>query len=249
MAKKIIVGNWKLNPQSLEEAESIVKITSRKLPRTTTVVVCPPAVFLSHLALTKRKLPLRFGVQDVFPENSGAVTGEYGPKMARSAGADYAIIGHSERRAFGETNDTVNKKLKASLKAGLISILCAGEKERDHHGHYLSFLKAQIEESIEGVTRPLAEKLIVAYEPVWAIGEKSRGAMNPRDLHETSLFIRKVLHGHFGNKAFSVPLLYGGSVDPVNARVMIKEGNVEGLLVGRESLNAKHFLKIIEAAG
>lgn len=246
MAKKLIVGNWKLHPRSFEEASILVKNLSKKIPGNAMVVVCPPAVFLSGLSALKRS-KLLLGVQTVFHEEEGAFTGEFSPKMARSAGADYAIVGHSERRAIGETNEIVSKKLVAAMKGGLTSILCVGEKERDVHGHYLSYLKAQIDESIAGVTKALAGRLVVAYEPIWAIGSRSNGAMEARDLHETSLFIKKVLHGHFGKKAFSIPLIYGGSVDPVNAHSLVKEGNVEGLLVGRESLKTDHFLRIISA--
>jgi triosephosphate isomerase len=247
MAKKLVVGNWKLNPQTLEEAKSVVRIVSRKIPTKATVIICPPAVFLSALAGQRGKSKIKFGVQTVSSETSGAYTGEFSAQMAKSAGAEYAIIGHSERREMGETNKIVSKKVVAALKAKLMVILCVGEKERDHHGHYLSYLKAQIDESLEGVSKNLIDHLIIVYEPIWAIGEKSSGPMEARDLHETSLFVRKVLHDHFGKKAFSVPLLYGGSVDPINAEALIKDGNVEGLLVGRESVKPEHFSKIINA--
>ena len=244
MAKKLIVGNWKLNPQTVEEGERIKGI-SRKIPKNLTVVICPPAVFLSRFTKKGTKNPLKFGVQDVYFEQSGAFTGEYSPKMVLSVGALYSIVGHSERRVAGETSVTINKKVIAALKAGLTVILCVGEKERDHHGHYLSYLKGQIDDSLLGITKTLVERLIIAYEPLWTIGPQSQGAMEPNDLHETSLFIRKVLHGQFGKSAFKIPVLYGGSVDPVNTARLVKEGNVDGLLVGRESIRPEHFLKII----
>lgn len=248
MAKKLIVGNWKLNPETVEEASRIIKGISRKIPRGVTVVVCPPTVYLSSFAKRGKKSSLSYGAQNVFYESSGAFTGEVSPKMIWSVGGDYVIVGHSERRALGETNQIVSKKVSASLKVGLKTILCIGEKERDHHGHYLSYLKAQILESIEGVSPSSVERLIIAYEPVWAIGVQSHGAMEPGELLETSLFIKKVLHERFGKKGLTVPLLYGGSVDPVNAEALLSEGKADGFLVGRDSLKPENFVKIIRAA-
>jgi len=242
MSKKLVVANWKLNPSTLEEADRIIKIISRAKITGATLVVCPPAVFLGRF--TSRKMSLSFGVQDIFYETAGAFTGEYSALMAKSTGARFAIVGHSERRAYGETNKIVAKKVEASLKAKLGTILCVGEKERDTHGHYLSYLKAQIDESLEGVSKNHIDGLIIAYEPLWTIGERSRGAMEARDLHETALFVRKVLHDYFGKKALSIPILYGGSVDSENARTLIIDGQVDGLLIGRESIKPEHFLKI-----
>lgn len=247
MAKKIVAGNWKLNPETLPEAKAIVAKVSRAVPKGVSVVLCPPAIFLSSLAEKKGKKKISFGVQTVSQERAGAFTGEVSAQMARSAGAEFSIVGHSERRAMGESNEMVSKKVTAALKAGMKVILCVGEKERDHHGHYLSYLKAQIDESLQDIPKNLIGELIVAYEPLWAIGEKSHGAMEPRDLHETSLFVRKVLHERFGKKAFDTPLLYGGSVDPSNADVLMREGNVDGFLVGRESVKPDNFIKILSA--
>lgn len=247
MSKKIVVGNWKLNPSSFEEADRIVKSLSRKKINGVTLVICPPSIYLSRLIHKKSKIV--FGVQDLFYEKSGAYTGEISASMVRSVGATYAIIGHSERRNYGETNDKVSLKVKAGLESGLNVVLCVGEKERDVHGHYLSYLKAQIDESLALVNKNVLNKgsLLVAYEPVWAIGEKSSGPMDARDLHETSLFVRKVLHDKFGKKAFDIPLLYGGSVDQRFSGVLVKEGEVDGLLVGRESLRPESLYQIVES--
>src|SRR3989344_4292537 len=245
MSRKLIVANWKLNPSSILEAERIIKGIGAKKWKKVSVIVCPPSVFLSKLAL--KKSGILFGVQNVFYESAGSFTGEVSASMAKSAGASFAIIGHSERRAMGESNSDVSKRILATVKADINAILCVGEKERDLHGHYLSYLKAQIDESLAGVSKSYVKNLVLAYEPLFAIGEKSDGAMGPRDLHETILFIRKVLHDRFGKIAFSIPILYGGSVDYLNADKLIKEGNADGLLVGRESVKPDRFLKIISA--
>lgn len=245
MSRKLIVANWKLNPSSILEAERVIKGIGSKKWKKVSVVVCPPAVFLSKLAL--KKSGILFGVQNVFYESSGSFTGEVSASMVKSVGASFAIVGHSERRAIGESNIDVSKRVLATVKADLNAILCVGEKERDPHGHYLSYLKAQIDESLAGVSKSYSKRLVLAYEPLFAIGEKSNGAMEPRDLHETILFIRKVLHDRFGKIAFSIPVLYGGSVDYLNADKLIAEGNADGLLVGRESIKPDRFLKIISA--
>jgi triosephosphate isomerase len=247
MAKKLVVGNWKLNPSTYEEGERMLKALSSKKISGVTVAICPPSVFLSRI--TSKKRSIFFGVQNIFYESAGAFTGEISASQAKSVKAHFAIIGHSERRAMGETNAVVAKKVQASLRAGLHTILCIGEKERDVHGHYLSYLKAQIDESLDGLSKSFPEKLIIAYEPIWAIGEKSAGAMEPRDLYETVIFIRKVLHDRFGKRALQATILYGGSVDPANTARLISEGSVNGLLVGRQSLRPDNFLQIIQEVG
>ncbi len=243
MSKKLVVANWKLNPSSIQEAERIVKGLGAKKWKNLEVVICPPSVFLSKLSL--KKGPASFGVQSVFYESVGSFTGEISAGMARSVGASFVIVGHSERRAMGENNVDVSKRVFAGLKVGLKVILCVGEKERDIHGHYLSYLKAQIDESLAHISKVQAKSLVLAYEPLFAIGEKSNGAMEPEDLRQSILFVRKVLHGRFGKAAFSIPIIYGGSVDHLNAGELVKEGGVDGLLVGRESLRPEGFLKII----
>lgn len=247
MSKKLVIGNWKLHPDSFEEAERIIKTLSKVKVPSVSFVVCPPAVYLSRLS--KGKKGFLFGVQDVFYESAGAYTGEYSATMAKSVGAQFAIVGHSERRALGETNTTVSKKALAAIKGRLTAVVCVGEKERDTHGHYLSYLKAQLDESLEGISKHYADKLVIAYEPLWAIGEKAIHAVSPRDLHEMVLFVRKVLHDSFGKRALSIPILYGGSVDSENAVPLLKEGMANGLLIGRESVKADHFAKIIRSVG
>src|SRR3989344_4874649 len=174
MAKKIIIGNWKMNPLITKEAgklfESIAKSVSRI--KNTEVVVCPPFIYLDKLTKI-RTSKVKLGAQNAFYEESGAFTGEISALMLYDLGARYVILGHSERRALGETNTLINKKIKASIKAGLNPILCVGEDIRDENHEYLNFIKIQIEECLNGVSKDSISKIIIAYEPVWAIGKGS----------------------------------------------------------------------------
>ncbi len=245
--KKIIVGNWKMNPETPERAREIFRAVSRrakKLKRVE-VVVCPPAVYLS---LFKKPLGKNFslGVQDIFWERSGPYTGEISSAMVLALGASFAIIGHSERRALGETDAVVSKKVLAAARGGLRSILCIGEGERDSGGAYFEFLKNQIKASLLGARPTDLRKVLIAYEPLWAIGKSFQDAMKPSDVHEMTIFIKKTLTDLFGKDvAITVPILYGGSVNFENAGLIIKEGNVDGLLVGRESLDPENFTKLL----
>ncbi len=247
--KKIIVGNWKMNPLSAKEAEKIfsgVKKTAGKLKKTETIV-CPPFVYLSPLSGRMGKCFL--GAQDVFWKEKGSFTGEISPAMLKSLSASHVIVGHSERRALGEDNSAISRKVSAALSGGLKAILCVGEKERADEASHLNFVAGQIKESLAGVSAKSADGIIIAYEPVWAIGEDSKGPALPEDALEMSIFIKKVLTEIFGKKkADLAPILYGGSVDSGNARDFLEKGGMDGLLVGRESLNPKGFGDILRIA-
>ena len=147
MTKKIIIGNWKMNPVSRKEAREIVNGIKKTVAsiRKTAVVLCPPVIYLENL-IGKKSGKILFGAQDVYWEEKGAHTGNISPVMLKEAGADYVIVGHSERRASGEGGETINRKIKAAMKAGLKVILCVGEKDRDSHGHYLKVLETQLKE-------------------------------------------------------------------------------------------------------
>ncbi len=247
--KKIIVANWKMNPATFAEARGIVAGVKRQVRKTRgiEVVVCPPSVYLSAL-VTKKKEILSFGAQNVFWQNGGSFTGEVSPEMLRALGVRYAIVGHAERRAFGESDEIVARKVGAVLREGLTAILCVGERERREDGAYLEFLKAQIKNSLAGVGRKFLSSLVVAYEPLWAIGKSFADAMKPHEMEVTGIFIRKVLAELFDKEgAFRVPILYGGSVSAENAGALLSEGRADGLLVGRESLSAESFDEILRA--
>ncbi|MEK7661972.1 MAG: triose-phosphate isomerase [Patescibacteria group bacterium] len=241
--KKLIVGNWKMNPASLRAAVEL----SRKIQafarrrKNVSVVICPPAPFLGSISGIS-------GAQDVSVEKEGAHTGEISAEMAKSAGAAYAIIGHSERRLRGDTNDIVNLKLKRALSAGLTPILCVGERERDQNEHYLSVISSEVRHALLGVPKNKVSKIIFAYEPVWAIG-KGSSPLNADEAFHMGIFIRKVISDIVGDSAAKrARILYGGSVEPKNAHEFFSVGKVDGLLVGRESLSVANFSEIIAHA-
>jgi triosephosphate isomerase len=246
VVKKIIIGNWKTNPLVGKEAIKLGSEISKLVIgiKKTEIVICPPFIYLENLKKILKKVLL--GAQDSFYEESGAFTGEVSAKMLFNTGVKYVILGHSERRAKGEDNVEVNKKVKAALSLGIIPILCFGESERDENNEYLNIIKLQIEEGLSGVSKNLIAKIIFAYEPVWAIGKDAVREARPEEFLEMSIFLKKILSDKFSAKMIEgLRIIYGGSVHPENAIGFIKEGNAHGFLVGRDSLDAKKFLQII----
>ena len=245
----LIVGNWKMNPGTLSEAKDIVAKVKRgtKAFLKTKVVLCPPSLYLSEIQKTLGETRLAVGVQNVFTEEGGSFTGEVSAKQSASCGATYAIIGHSERRKMGETDAVVTKKALLAIRNGLTAILCVGETERDVQGKYLAFLKEQITQSLATLSAGELKKLVIAYEPVWAIG--AGAAMSAGQVHETGIYVRKVLSDLYDPVAASkVPVLYGGSVNAENCEAILKEGEVDGLLIGRQSLAPEDFIAIAKIA-
>lgn len=247
--KKLVVGNWKMNPQSIEEAKKIavsVKRIMRSI-KNTTVVLCPPFVYLSSISsLVSGSFSL--GAQNANYEALGAFTGEVSFSELSQFKVDYVIIGHSERRnpptGGGESDELINKKVRAVVGGGMTAIICVGESVRDNNGDFYGFLKQQITSALKDVSKKSLDSVVIAYEPIWAVGAKE--AVAPGELHEMSIFIKKVLKDLFGVFSDTVRVIYGGDADRVNADVLVREGNVAGLLVGRESLRAKDFIEIIK---
>jgi triosephosphate isomerase len=242
--KYIIAGNWKMNPQTVEEAKRIATQVKKVAIKTKKIetVACPPFVYSN---LIKVDDGFSLGAQDVYFEQAGSFTGEVSAEMLRSIGAKYVIVGHAERRKMGDTDVVVAQKLNAAVEAGIQPILCVGEKERDQNGDYLGVLKNQIVTSLGKLAREDVKQLVVAYEPLWTIGATS--AMTPADVHETALFIKKVLSDTYGQEyALQVKILYGGSVTFKNAKDIVALGQVDGLLVGRESVNPEGFNLILK---
>lgn len=243
--KKLIVGNWKMNPQSLEEAKKIVTSVKRIMRgvKKTNVVLCPPFVYLPILTSSVGN-SLFLGAQDANHEVLGAFTGEVSFSELPQFKVDYVIVGHSERRKMGESDELINKKVRAVVGDDMTAILCVGESFRDHNGDFYNFIKQQIISALKDVPRKSLDQVVIAYEPIWAVGAKI--SVNPQDLHEMSIFIRKVLKDLCGISGDNIKILYGGDVDRVNADVLVRDGNVSGLLVGRESLRVKDFIEIIK---
>ncbi len=240
--KFLLVANWKEAPASLPLAVSLARALAKNLAfcREISLVVCPPAIFLPSLGkIFGKKISL--GSQGISPFADGAHTGEISAEMFKSAGATFCLVGHSERRSRGETNADCSAEMILAYKANLTPILCVGEKERDPHGLYLSHIKTQILEAFEKVEKKYLNKITVAYEPVWAIGQGRVSATKEESL-EMAIYIRRVLTDAFGKLAGEKALiLYGGSVNSGNALSFLKDGGVSGLLIGRESLSAKDF--------
>lgn len=247
--RPIVIGNWKMNPASHGEAKKLfsqIKRASNTLKKVD-VVIAAPFPYISLLHTDSKKFLL--GAQNVSGELSGALTGEVSASMLRSLDVSYVIVGHSERRAMGESDEMVNKKIKTALGAGMKAVVCIGEKTRDTSGTYLSFLRGQILGTLAGLSKRDLQDVVLAYEPIWAIGSASKGAMDANSLHETTLYIQKILSEIYGREGTSmIPILYGGSVDESNAESLLTEGKIRGFLVGRASLSRETFLPIVMVA-
>ncbi len=236
MKKPLIVANWKMNPLTFKKAEDLFKGINKEFKKVE-VVVCPPFVFLSS---TKTNFSL--GAQNCFWEKEGAFSGEISPYQLKSIGCKYVILGHSERRKyFKETNEMVGKKIKKGLEAGLRPILCIGETLKEKN-HIADVLKKQMKQSLNGISQKDAEKISIAYEPIWAIG--SGHSCPVEEAKSTALLIRKILSGMYSAK--KIRILYGGSVNSKNASLYVEKAGLDGLLIGGASLNIKEFLKIIK---
>jgi triosephosphate isomerase (TIM) len=246
---KIIIGNWKMNPATREEAEKIARRVSTLAPKLphVTAVLCPPSLYLSSITRYTNNKKVFAGVQNISTESKGSFTGEISAEMVKNLSAKYVIIGHSERRKMGETDDMVNKKVQLALKHKLIPVICIGEDTRDEEGRYLSVIKEQLQKALAQVPQTDLAKIIVAYEPVWAIGASS--AMNAHDVHQMTIYIiRSIMELYKTKTRLKVPILYGGSVDPTNTFGILTEGEADGLLVGRQSLDPESFGEILRIA-
>ncbi len=248
--KKLIIGNWKMYPASVKDAKAkfvgIKKVASTL--RNVQTVICPPFVYVSELKKLVTGHRCVVGAQNVWFENEGAYTGEVSPGMLASVGVQHIIIGHSERRALGESDGLVNKKVLAVVKAGLTAILCVGEQERDSDGEYMRFITEQIKVALHGIQKKDLKQIVIAYEPIWAIGKNATRAASPDDALEVSILVKKTLMDLYGKEGVSVAVLYGGSVDAKNAWEFLFKSQVDGLLVGRASLDPKVFGEILKSA-
>lgn len=248
--KKIIIGNWKMYPSSIKEArEKFVQIKKEaNTLRNVQTIICPPFVYLGDLRKLATGHRVVIGAQNAHALQEGAYTGEVSPLHLQSLGITHVILGHSERRAMGETDEVVNKKVLTAIKAGLTIVLCIGEQERDQDGHYIGYLALQVRAALKGVKRSNLKNIIIAYEPIWAIGAHALRAASAADALEVSISIKKNLADMYGKEGNEIPILYGGSVDAKNAGAFLGESRVDGLLVGRASLDPKIFGEILKNA-
>lgn len=249
-AKKLIVGNWKMYPSTIKDAKAKfteIKKTANTL-RNVQTVICPPFVYVSELKKLATGHRCTVGAQNAWHENEGAFTGEVSTEMIKSIGAQYVILGHSERRAMGETDELINKKVLAAIKSELTVVLCVGERERDQDGVYMKFISEQLKRALSGVQKKDVTKIVIAYEPIWAIGKHAAHAASPDDALEVSILIKKTLTDLYGKDASVISILYGGSVDEKNAWEFLIKSQVDGLLVGRASLDSKVFSEILMSA-
>jgi triosephosphate isomerase len=212
------------------------------------VLVCPPYPFISSLREEFGKVGASVGAQDISIHESGSKTGEVSGSMLSSIGVSHVIVGHSERRAMGETDEVISTKLTHTLRSGMTPILCIGELHRDNEGLYLADIKSQIMSSFLHMTNSDIASMTIAYEPVWAVGQKDNIALTGHELHQMVIYIRKVLREVY-NESISnmVKILYGGSVTPQNAEDIIWNGEVDGLLIGRASFDPKSYEDICKA--
>jgi triosephosphate isomerase (TIM) len=244
----LVIGNWKLNPTTSAEAKALF-ISVRKLLKkdeTVAVVVAPPFPFIPDLTRLSPAGRLPVAAQDVFYEESGAHTGEVSPSQLASFGVSHVIIGHSERRAKGESDEVVNKKIQAALKRKLTPVVCIGERERDGQAKFYGFVEAQLRALATGLTSRQMAQVVIAYEPIWAIGTGKTAT--PEDVKEMQLFITTVLTKLYDRPTGKrVRIIYGGSVKPDNAAALHAGGGMNGFLVGGASLKASDFMSIVRS--
>jgi triosephosphate isomerase len=246
----IIAGNWKMH-KTEQEASELASHLKERLKDVTgaKVVICPPFTSLPAVRSAIQSTRISLGAQNMHWEEKGAYTGEVSPTMLLTAGCKYVIIGHSERRTFfSETDDTVNLKTKSSLKFNLSPIICVGERlEQREANETEQVVEHQVKGAFKDLHPEQAEKTVVAYEPIWAIGTGKTAT--PEQANEVHHFIRELLSSQFGKEcAEKINVLYGGSVKPENSRELLEMPEIDGALVGGASLDAQSFEKIVRGS-
>lgn len=237
----LIVANWKAYVDDSTKAKKLFALAKRLSTPRVSIVLAPPAPLLGMLAVNNRS-KVAFAAQDVSRTIGGAQTGEVTSAAYAAARATYTIVGHSERRAAGDTDAIIAEKLAHALAQGLIPILCVGEHERDGEGRYLSVVREELTHALETLAPKERAQIIIAYEPLWAIGKTASAAIGPNDLAEMVLYIRKVLAELLPGKSSARTLvLYGGSVEPENASTLAAHSGIDGFLVGHASADPVSF--------
>ncbi len=251
MRTPLIAGNWKLF-KTLAEAKALVDELTPLISTVqgVEVVVAPVFTAISVVAATADKTPIKVAAQDCYWEDEGAFTGEVSPKLLKDAGCSHVIIGHSERRQyFGETDDTVNRKTKAAIRAGLTVLLCVGETlaERES-GSTFKVIETQVRGGLAGIPAADLTNIVIAYEPVWAIGTGKTASVE--QAQEVHAFIRSLIEQVYSaSEAQALRILYGGSVKPENVKGLMSQADIDGALVGGASLKAESFAGIVRFKG
>jgi len=238
-----------MNPKSAAEAKELFAELRKGADslRKAKAVVCAPSVFISELSQLKQTERLLLGAQNVFTEDEGSYTGEVSASMLKSFGVEFVICGHSERRAMGETDDDISRKAQIVRAHKMTPVVCVGEEKRDDEGEYLAFLEREIVASLARLKEEDYKKLVIAYEPIWAIGADE--AMDGAEMHGMTIFIRKVIADSVSKMAAEwVSVIYGGSVDGENIEDILSNGVVDGVLPGRASRDSVQWKKMCEVA-
>lgn len=252
MRKKLIAGNWKMNltiPQSVNLSEQIKNgIKDFKL-NNTEILICPTFVSLYPVFEIIKNSGIKSGGQNMYFENEGAYTGEISAEMLKSAGCEFVILGHSERRKiFNESDKLINKKVIKAVESGLTAILCVGETlDERETGKQNEVVKSQIEQGLSGITSDKLKYIVIAYEPVWAIGTGKNAT--PEEANEMHKYIRKLISDLYDkNASEEMKILYGGSLNDKNCKDLLSQTDIDGGLIGGASLKSESFLKIIETS-
>lgn len=251
MRIKVIAGNWKMNNDLNESRNLISKLLAglENLNSNCEVVICPPFTSLSEGSSMLKGSTIKLGAQNLHQEETGAFTGEVSAKMLLSVGCEFVIIGHSERRAiFMESDELINKKIKSAMKNNLKPIFCVGELLEEREKNITEqVIESQVLRGLEDFATGDLKNLMIAYEPVWAIGTGKTAT--PQQAEGVHVFIRKLIENRFSKEfAENLRILYGGSVKPDNSRYLLSQKNIDGALVGGACLNADSFLNIIKSA-
>jgi triosephosphate isomerase len=244
----LIVGNWKAYVSSHAKAKTLFAAAKRLSTQAgIEIAVAVPAPYIGLLAPGNRS-KISIAAQDLSLSTGGATTGETTAALLRDIGVSYAILGHSERRALGETDTIVLEKVQHALANKIIPIICIGESERDMDGNYLKFIRAQISSIYQALTPKERLQVLFAYEPIWAIGKTAAQAITSADLTEMMLYIRKILADYLPGKSSSkIRIIYGGSVEPGNIRLLAEGTGVDGFLPGHASADANSFIALVKS--
>ena len=245
MRKPIIAGNWKMHKTIAEALEFVNDVKDKVSNNEVEAVICAPFTLLKDLKEATKGTNIKIGAQNMHFEEMGAFTGEISPLMLKELDMDYVVIGHSERRQyFNETDETVNKKVLKALEVEINPILCVGETlEEREAGNTKNVCKVQVEKALENVSKEDIAKVVIAYEPVWAIGTGKTATSE--DANDVIAYIREVVANLYGELANEIRIQYGGSVKPSNVAEIMNQSDIDGALVGGASLQANDYVELV----